>query len=73
MALWHYNHDEWWAVLRLAKDKGFDFEPAEFSDEEIAEMKRMMLEFNKWQALIAERFKSDNARKWSIVDDWSAP
>ena len=72
MAKWFLDAEEWYPVLGLL---GHEYSPgcygnaAEFSDEEIADLRRIGDEFSAWQYKIAERFgKSSMANSYSLVD-----
>ena len=50
--------EEWWPVSTLRTYDGGGGEAAEFTDAEIADLKRVEAEFAAWQRKIAERFGS---------------
>lgn len=53
-----YYPDEWWAVLRLQRleDQPNATNFVEFSDDELADIRRVQSEFYAWQVKIHERF-----------------
>ncbi len=59
MAAWTLFPDEWYPVLQLNRyrEKHPSYKEAEFSDEEIAELRALEERFNVWQRRIAERFE----------------
>ena len=72
MADYYLGAEEWYPVLTLASLEvwpGNYGKPAEFSDEEIADLRRVGDEFSAWQHRIAERFgKADKANSYGLVD-----
>ena len=48
--------EEWWPVLTLRTYDGGYVEAGEFTEAEIADLKRVEAEFATWQNKIAERF-----------------
>ena len=55
MKTYHLDADEWYPVYRLSALDIFG-KTAEFSDEEVADIKRVSDEFIRIQAMISERF-----------------
>jgi hypothetical protein len=56
---WTLHPDEWYPVLQLNRYRDGNTDgrmEAEFSDEEIAELRALETKFNFWQRMIAARF-----------------
>jgi hypothetical protein len=59
MPRWHLNLVEWWPVLVLIRQAGYNddaYPPQEFTAEELADLQRVDAEFTAWQHRLAQRF-----------------
>jgi hypothetical protein len=59
MSKWYKDEEEWYPVLMLVGREmwpGCYGQPREFTDDEIADLRRVEKEFNEWQKKIGERF-----------------
>jgi hypothetical protein len=65
---WTLGCDEWYPVLSLDHYGHFGGE-AEFTDEEIAELRALETKFNEWQRKIAERFGERHYEARTLVCD----
>jgi hypothetical protein len=73
MAKWTLFPDEWYPVMQLNRyrEKHPSYKEAEFSDEEIAELRELEVKFAGWQRKIAERFELplDHPTVFTLVYD----
>lgn len=66
----YLNWDEWYPVLSL-REEFYDWDkqpPAEFTEEELADLCRVGREFKAWQKKIAERFGKPDPLKAGDLD-----
>ena len=56
MSKWGMYPGEWYPVFELDDEPPEDCRPVEFTDAELADLKRVEDEFNAWQRKIAKRF-----------------